>query len=55
MEINSASAVVGDGDLFHLYSVVNLHLPVWQHACLLAQRDWTLRSVVSLAKFNWTL
>ena len=36
MEINSASTVVGDGDLFHLHFVVDLHLPVWQYACVLA-------------------
>ena len=36
MEINSASIVVGHGDLLHLYFVVNLHLSVRQHACVLA-------------------
>lgn len=45
--INPSSPVVGDGHLFNLHLVTYLHLPVWQHASLLAQCYWTIRPMVS--------
>ena len=45
--LDSATSVVGDGDLFHLHLVDYLHLPVWQHAHVLAQCHRSLWSVVS--------